>query len=487
MRRFLPPFLLAILFLAIALATMGALSFLGERAFGEWRLVFLGWQRNSRLIALLVASIIAVTCIGMLFAYEQRLVSRRLGFTLLALRLLLILVLFLTLLEPVWTWSYDEQHKGRVLVALDLSESMETRDIFASDAEKLRWARALGMLGNQANADRIDRWIAAYEAGQQPEWIDPSEQLDAGRRQQVAQARQENLQAVFEQLETLSRKEILRRLILAEPNPFIDQLRQHVDTQFCTFAGEVTNTPEGELEESLDDPQQSLMRGHSDLTSPLSASTLNGDEMPLVGIVVFSDGHDNVHDNPQTFASRLAGSAVPIHTVLIGSERKPKDLSIVNIDYPEKVFKDDDPLVKATLRTSGFSGERIQVKLTSEDESNFEPLIEEVTITGDVADVSFQLTDLPEGRHRFKLSTDVLPDETRDDNNDREFSVAVVDDKAHILLVDGEGRWEFRYLQAALERDERVELKTVLFEQPYVGVLAQTFFDRKIPGLAANP
>ncbi|MCA9088685.1 MAG: hypothetical protein KDA90_08615, partial [Planctomycetaceae bacterium] len=197
MRRFFPPILLSLLFLAIALTSVWLMSAIGDRMFGDWRLVFVAWGRQDRLIALFAASVIAVGCIGMLFAYEQRLVSRQLGYTLLTLRVLLILILFLTLLEPVWTWSYNEDHKGRVVVAIDLSESMDTRDVFASEAEKLRWARSLGMLGNEANTARIERWIAAYESGQQPDWIDPDEQVDAARRQPLAEARQQNLQAVF--------------------------------------------------------------------------------------------------------------------------------------------------------------------------------------------------------------------------------------------------------------------------------------------------
>lgn len=483
MRRFFPPILLSLLFLAIALTSVWLMSAIGDRMFGDWRLVFVAWGRQDRLIALFAASVIAVGCIGMLFAYEQRLVSRQLGYTLLTLRVLLILILFLTLLEPVWTWSYNEDHKGRVVVAIDLSESMDTRDVFASEAEKLRWARSLGMLGNEANTARIERWIAAYESGQQPDWIDPDEQVDAARRQPLAEARQQNLQAVFKQLETLSRKEILQRLILSEPNPLSSRLKDLVDTQFVVFAGEYSSTPEAELSKWISSPAQTLMRGHSDLTLPLMAEAMGGDDLPLVGVIVFSDGHDNVHDNPQKFAAQLASSAVPVHTVLVGSERRPKDLAIISIDYPEKVFQDDDPIIKATLRTSGFLGERMVVKLTGDPDSTFAPLQQEVTVTGDLEEVSFKLSDLLQGRHHFRLATDVLPGETRDDNNDREFSLDVVDDQAHVLLVEGEGRWEFRYLQAALERDERVDLQTVLFDQPYVGVLPETFFPRSLPGL----
>ena len=42
----------------------------------------------------------------------------------------------------------------------------------------------------------------------------------------------------------------------------------------------------------------------------------------------------------------------------------------------------------------------------------------------------------------------------------------MADDKARVLLVDGEARWEFQYLRNALVRDPRVTVDAVVFHQP---------------------
>ena len=62
----------------------------------------------------------------------------------------------------------------------------------------------------------------------------------------------------------------------------------------------------------------------------------------------------------------------------------------------------------------------------------------------------------------------------------------VVDDRSDVLLVEGEGRWEFRYLHAALSRDEHVQLDVVVFNQPYMGVLPDTFFPRSLSNKGLN-
>src|SRR5262249_2841287 len=56
--------------------------------------------------------------------------------------------------------------------------------------------------------------------------------------------------------------------------------------------------------------------------------------------------------------------------------------------------------------------------------------------------------------------------ETVKDNNSLSTTIAVADDRAKVLLVDGEARWEFHYLYTALQRDRLVQLKAVCFDQP---------------------
>src|SRR5207249_3718032 len=41
------------------------------------------------------------------------------------------------------------------------------------------------------------------------------------------------------------------------------------------------------------------------------------------------------------------------------------------------------------------------------------------------------------------------PEETRTENNARTLPVNVADDKARVLLIDGEARWEYHYLASA--------------------------------------
>src|SRR5947209_1353018 len=58
-------------------------------------------------------------------------------------------------------------------------------------------------------------------------------------------------------------------------------------------------------------------------------------------------------------------------------------------------------------------------------------------------------------------------------NNRRTVQINVADDKARVLLIDGEARWEYHYLATALARDRAMKLDRVVFLQPRLGQVAE--------------
>ena len=58
--------------------------------------------------------------------------------------------------------------------------------------------------------------------------------------------------------------------------------------------------------------------------------------------------------------------------------------------------------------------------------------------------------------------------------------MTVVDDIVNVFLVEGEARWEFRFIDNAFSRDERVEVEKVVFDQPYLEILEESFFPREL-------
>jgi len=139
------------------------------------RLVFQAFDASWTSLAVVAIVIAAAALVVLLSRYERKLVPAPVGYGLLLLRLCVIATLWLALLQPVMTWSVDRERTGRVVVSLDVSESMTTADKIATPAEKFRTAIGLGMIGNDQNQERTKRWLADFEADREPAWVDEIE------------------------------------------------------------------------------------------------------------------------------------------------------------------------------------------------------------------------------------------------------------------------------------------------------------------------
>ena len=441
------------------------------------QLIFQAFDANWWTTSSLVLVLLAIVMITVLMRYERRLVPRRAGWSLLVLRLTVVGVLFVTLMEPVLTWSLDREETGRIVVALDLSESMGTSDSHANQAEKLRWARALGLIGNPQTEQLVDAWIADYEAGIEPEWTTSAERKNADNLDLLEQGRRDLVENVLEEVGQLSRKQIAERLLNETTSPLIDSIGEVGNVQLMVFAGEAANVERDMLAPTIADGLDSLNEELSDLSAPLSASFEADEQSPVIGVVLLTDGRDNGNNDLTAAAGMLAGSSTPVFPVILGSELRPRDLSIGELDYPDGAARGDVAVLKAVINTVGFEGEQIDVVLDPEDG---EPLTKTVTARDELVDVQFELDTERPGRSTYTISTAVREGETREDNNQKSFALNVVSDTVRVLLLDGEARWEFRFLDNALARDENIELHAVLFEQPFLGVLDTPYFENQL-------
>eukprot|EP00456_Euglypha_rotunda_P015896 TRINITY_DN1516_c0_g1_i3.p1 TRINITY_DN1516_c0_g1~~TRINITY_DN1516_c0_g1_i3.p1 ORF type:complete len:845 (-),score=233.60 TRINITY_DN1516_c0_g1_i3:430-2964(-) len=442
------------------------------------QLVFQGAQSPLVLCLHLTAIGATLVLIVMLLRYERQLVSRQIGITLLVLRFAVLATVLMTLLQPVLSWTLDERRTGRILVGIDLSDSMGTTDVHAMRSEKLRWARGLGMIGNPAIDARLDRWQQAFDEQREPEWVDPNETDDANRKAALEESRRKQLQAIFKELDAIPRKEIARRLLLTVPQPLLDELKPLGRIELFAFAGKSEALDRGQIDKTVATPSPSLVTSTSDLTVALQAGgSLSGD---IMGLILLTEGRDQSGKPLAPLAAALKASNTPVYPVMLGSTYRPKDLSFASIDFPQSVYKGDHPQLKATLNTVGFEGKTIEVELIAENDPMAEPLKKSIAVTGPSVEIEFDLDAKEIGRKAYLVRTPVMEGESRDDNNGRTFTLTVVDDRAKVFLIEGDARWEFRYLDAALSRDERVDLQRILVHQPYLGILPEPFFPQRL-------
>lgn len=438
---------------------------------------FQGLHQTGWLVASLFALAISTALIWVLYRYERQLVDRPIGWTLLGLRLTVLAVILFVFLQPVLSWSVRREQQGRIAVAIDLSESMKTKDEHASLAEKLRWARALGMIGGRGNADQLERWISEAAQGQEPEWVTAEEEPDLERRAQLSESRRINIEELAKSLDDLSRLELSHRLLTGTDTPLLSELQELTQLELQLFAGKAEGVNSELLSSAIDQPPHLVEPQSSNLSAALQQASADQESSQLLGIILLTDGRDNSQNDPLNQSIRLGLMQVPVYPVMVGSEHRPKDLSISSLEYPQTAFKDDKVVLQAVVNTSGFEGLPIEVELRSEGE---ETVKKSVVADGHSSLAEFELDSSETGRREYSVVIPEKEGETRDDNNEKTFAMTVVDDTVRVLLIEGEGRWEFRFIDNAFTRDERVEIEKVVFEQPYLGVLEDTFFPRRL-------
>lgn len=444
----------------------------------SWHLLFSGAASPGWVLFASLGVLLALILSFWLLRLERRLVPPAAGWTLLGLRLLVLTLLFLILLQPLLTKRFDVEERGRVVVAVDASLSMETQDRHASLPEKLRWAQALGMLGSDETAAQIDVWVTQAEAGDEPDWTGLGHAPANAIERASSDARRRQVEDALEELGQMPRTEFVRRLLLAQPRELLRNLGEVMPVDLRVFATEQQVTDAKELEQRLATDRRDLAPGGTGAVQTLQSVLAEESGRQVRSFVLITDGRQTLPADAAGEAQRLAALGIPVHTIPVGSQLPPRDLSVAALESPETVFLNDNARIRVVLGTSGFEGQPLAVRLERDGETVQQ---QSVTPVGDSVAVDFTVPTDKSGRFDYRIASDVQAGELREDNNARDVSLRVVDNKARVMLLEGDARWEFRYLRNVLERDKQVQATTVLFRQPYLEILNEPAMESKLP------
>jgi hypothetical protein len=423
---------------------------------------------------LLLVCLVPLALVVWLYRYELRLVARSTAAALLLLRLVvLFLVLFLVLLQPVVGRDVSTALPGRVVVAVDRSDSMDVADPQRPPADKLRLARALHLADAISPAD-LDDWIRRYEKERALTWG-----RDDDEKRQVHDR-------LLQQVDGLTRSQVARRVLGADGVRLLDTLAARHKVDLVGFAQDAWDVRPEQLDDLFrqlrdeapppadKDKRPPAASAYTDLRLPLEQALKRSgeDQGKILGVVVLTDGQHNWGPSPVKKALELGEHQVPIYPVALGSRRPPPDVALVDVKAPPAAFKDVDVGIDARFKVSGLPAQEVVVELQRPGQP---PLEERIRHDGTDRSYSvhFQVRLDQAGAQALTVAARPVQGEIRTDNNGRPVVINVADDKARVLLIDGEARWEFHYLQSALLRDRTMDVHSVVFAQPRLGKLSE--------------
>ena len=181
----------------------------------------------------------------------------------------------------------------------------------------------------------------------------------------------------------------------------------------------------------------------------------------LAGIFLTTDGVNTTGESPLDAAAALRDAGVPLYIFGVGSTLV-QDLAIESVDVAGTTLVGDAVPVTVRVRSRGMAGRSGRVKLALAGALAAE---EAITFGEDgIAEVA--LAFLPNQPGDFELSASVESDseEIHPDNNLWSRQLRVLDSSIRVLMVEQSPRWEFKYIQAMLLREQRVDLDCLVFE-----------------------
>src|ERR1700733_15331600 len=197
------------------------------------------------------------------------------------------------------------------------------------------------------------------------------------------------------------------------------------------------------------------------LNEGLRQLTRDTSDLPIGAMVLLNDGSDNSGDLALETINALRNRRLPVHTVGFGKERLAHDVEISDVSVATRALADSRIPATVTFHQRGYAGSKA-VLLVRDGEKTVGS--REITFgtegASQVETVFFSSGGAGAKNLHFLLGP--LPGEENVANNSVAHLLGVTDDKRRILYVEGEPRWEYKFIRRAEDDDKIVQVASML-------------------------
>ena len=201
----------------------------------------------------------------------------------------------------------------------------------------------------------------------------------------------------------------------------------------------------------------------SRLVHALTNLAANYDRGALAAIILLSDGGQTPGDDDDLDALKAAG--VPVHAVGLGARTIIGDAALAGVSVPRRPPPNSEVAARVTIRHAWPDAGEVRLRVRDGESvlaANVVALDPDVPVV--VADLSFASGAAGLKEVTFELLTperDPLPS-----NDSRTRLLEVVEAEHRVLYLEGEPRWEYKFIRRAVEEDRAINLVTWLRTTP---------------------
>ncbi|HEX4747904.1 MAG TPA: glutamine amidotransferase [Bryobacteraceae bacterium] len=182
--------------------------------------------------------------------------------------------------------------------------------------------------------------------------------------------------------------------------------------------------------------------------------------LPIGAVVLMTDGADNSGGVDLDTLAELRRRRLPVNTIGFGREQLADDVELDGLDIPAKALAGSRLQAQVVVRQNGFEGKRARVSLTADGNLLAS---RDIVLTGSSEQLeTVEFSAGKPGVRNIRARLDPLPGETNTQNNELTQAVSVDDAKRRILYVEGEPRWDYKFLRRAAEDDPALQVVSML-------------------------
>src|SRR6202040_2130620 len=196
-------------------------------------------------------------------------------------------------------------------------------------------------------------------------------------------------------------------------------------------------------------------------------------DLPIGAVVLLSDGADNAGGISADAISALRARHIPVHTVGFGRERAEHDVELDNVAVAPRALAGSRLAAKITLHQRGYTGAKINLTVrdtaggTRVNGSGGQgKLLASRTISlgpdGNLQTETLMFDIGGAGARTLQIAAAPLTGEENTANNTLTRAVNVGSEARRILYIEGEPRWEYKFIRQAEEDDRMVQVVSMV-------------------------
>ncbi|MEK7407399.1 MAG: glutamine amidotransferase [Acidobacteriota bacterium] len=199
--------------------------------------------------------------------------------------------------------------------------------------------------------------------------------------------------------------------------------------------------------------------GASHIGESLKEIAAEATSLPIGAVVLLSDGADTRGGIDLETIGAIRRHRIPVHTIGFGREKFARDIELAGVETPARALPDSRLAAQVRIRQQGYA--RAKARLAVRESGKLVASREVVLANGEQTEaVMFQAG--PAGARNLEFTIEPLAGEENLRNNAVAQLVNVEALKPRVLYLEGEPRWEFKFIRRAIEEDTGLQLVSML-------------------------